>query len=355
MSRIDEDAVVHLLKDAVGEAPYPPDRVERIIATAGAQRHRRATQALGSMCVGLAVLGSVIAIDRSPTTRAPEDVLTTALASAEDVGTVRMEGTMTTSAPGTTYLVRFSGSVDFRGGATDLEVVLELDGRASELRRYRLVGGYQYASITPEMSAAYSAGKRWIRSPADASDAASEATDPQAAMATLRSASKEIERVGRETVRGVRTTRYRFHTTPAKYTPTTFFGSEGGIVEAWIDDDNLPRRVSTTVEISAKGVRPSSSGSNDASDSDDRASSTATYDFFDYGVQVDIDAPPAAEVIDSDDPLLKAPSGMQQCITERLKELAEELQAKYAAGDGVPQEEIKKLYEELDELCRGGE
>ena len=351
MSRIDDDTVLHLLKDSVGEPPYPPDRYQRIVAKAGQQKHRRATEALGTLCVALAVLGSVVAVDRrTASLRAPEDVLMTAASRAEQVGTVRMDGTGTFSSPGLSVRMRISGSLDFRSGASDMTMVSEVVGGESESQRFRIVGGFQYQSIPPTKTAAYSAGKRWSRSPAAFADMAKESMDPQAMVETLGKASTDIREIGRETVRGVRTTRYRYLTLKGEESPETF-GIEGGTVEAWIYDEGLPRRISMSMDIPADSLN--SMAGNSADDDDEGASSSTTFDLFDYGKPVRIQAPPASEVIAQDDPLLAEPRPAPSCIAEKMGALKEDLDARMAKGEQVDPAEIRQMFEDANKACAG--
>lgn len=100
---------------------------------------------------------------------------------------------------------------------------------------------------------------------------------PQALLATLRSASQSTERVGEEQVRGVDTVRYRLVVDCAKTEVTDCEGATE-TVDVWIGDDGLVRRIAV-----------------------DDGSSPFTFEFYDFGAQVEIDAPAADEVVSIQD------------------------------------------------------
>jgi hypothetical protein len=98
---------------------------------------------------------------------------------------------------------------------------------------------------------------------------------PEKLLTTLRTASSETERIGEEDVRGTSAVRYRL-TVDCKR--ATFYCNGEAPVEVWIDDDGVVRRISM-----------------------DDASGNVTFEFSDFGAEVDIEPPPADEVMDFDD------------------------------------------------------
>jgi hypothetical protein len=99
-------------------------------------------------------------------------------------------------------------------------------------------------------------------------------TTPDRLLVDLIKASKKVEKLGSEEIRGVTTTHYRAHLDEMK------LGADGDssvAVEAWIDEQGLPRR-----------VRVPSGGDGDAA---------AVADLFDFGVPVDVEVPPASEIV----------------------------------------------------------
>ena len=116
---------------------------------------------------------------------------------------------------------------------------------------------------------------KWMKSSGDLDDNSLANLSPERLLALLRAASSETERVGEEDVRGSSTVRYRLTVDcePA------ILECDGTVpVEVWIDDDGFVRRISL--------------------DDDD---GLATFEFFDFGADVDIHAPPADEVVDEDE------------------------------------------------------
>ena len=104
-------------------------------------------------------------------------------------------------------------------------------------------------------------------------------TSPDRLMKALVKSSKKVEKLGSEEIRGVTATHYRAHldkTNPGlgilKYEP--------GIVDAWIDEQGLPRRVRIP----------------DGSENE----SAVVFDLFDFGVPVDVEAPAANQIVSED-------------------------------------------------------
>jgi hypothetical protein len=102
-------------------------------------------------------------------------------------------------------------------------------------------------------------------------------TSPDRLLKDLIDSSKKVEKLGSEEIRGVATTHYRAHLDSTKLGVNA---GESVAVDAWIDEEGLPRRV--RVPFGAGGY------------------AGAVVDLFDFGVPVDIDAPPANEVVSED-------------------------------------------------------
>jgi hypothetical protein len=103
-------------------------------------------------------------------------------------------------------------------------------------------------------------------------------TSPDRLLKDLIDSSKKVEKLGSEEIRGVATTHYRAHLDTTKLRVNA---DESVAVDAWIDEQGLPRRV--RVPFGAGG---------DAG---------AVVDLFDFGVPVDIQAPPASEIVSEDE------------------------------------------------------
>jgi hypothetical protein len=116
---------------------------------------------------------------------------------------------------------------------------------------------------------------KWVRMEGEVDDDTSLATlSPQKLLRLLRNASSETERVGEEDVRGEPTVRYRLvvDCDGAKLDCST-----EAPVDVWLADDGVVRRITF--------------------EDDD---GTSTFEFFDFGADVQIEAPPAADVIEED-------------------------------------------------------
>lgn len=142
-------------------------------------------------------------------------------------------------------------------------------------------------------SAELGTGDTWIK--IDLSDPNSlfgligKATDPEAMFKAMQSPEK-LELVGTEDVDGVATNHYRITMDPSQYLAAMEFPAAMAdmlpkelVTEMWVDADNLPRTFAQTIEV------PSAAGG-------DATSSTTEGTYSDFGTDVEIEAPPAAEV-----------------------------------------------------------
>jgi hypothetical protein len=156
------------------------------------------------------------------------------------------------------------------------------------------------------------AGKTWVR--VDAEETARSAgielsgleqftdEDPRALLDFLKAVSGEIEVVGSEELRGVTTTHYRATIDLRHYEQLVppsrrkevrdmlgDFVQQAGLTEmpfdVWLDDDGYVRKVETSFSASPEGV----SGAAEAS---------MVFELYDYGAEVGIVPPPAADVAD---------------------------------------------------------
>jgi hypothetical protein len=122
-------------------------------------------------------------------------------------------------------------------------------------------------------------------------------TNPTQSLWFLQGASDDFEEVGEEEVRGVGTTHYRGTVDLRKAAEqiseaarTTaerlieLMGVSKLPFEVWIDDEGLARRIKYEQPL------PAAAGED--------ASMTLTMDFFDFGVDVDVEPPPESEVTD---------------------------------------------------------
>lgn len=135
-------------------------------------------------------------------------------------------------------------------------------------------------------------------------------TDPSASYAALAAAGDDVEEVGEEQLRGAGTTHYR-GTLDVQEALATLKGSAKQVAEAtlgragkdelpfdaWIDDEGRLRKYVQELEVPAG---PTTGGQ--------PVQSTTTLELYDFGTEVDVEVPPAAQIRDGA-PLLRALRG----------------------------------------------
>jgi hypothetical protein len=159
----------------------------------------------------------------------------------------------------------------------------------------------------PAVSGELPEGKTWIRSDGQGLKVGGfefsqveelAASDPRDLLGMLEAVGGEIETIGTEELRSVETTHYRATIDPAEYAKTASpeeraklaqlaDSIQAGVgvvpVDIWLDGDGLVRKVA--VEVSAE-------------DQGQVGSASMSFEVWDYGEDVDIDLPPADEVVD---------------------------------------------------------
>jgi hypothetical protein len=100
--------------------------------------------------------------------------------------------------------------------------------------------------------------------------------NPDQILGMLMKASKRVETVGNEEIRGISTRHYRAHLDKEKLGETWL--REEIVIEAWIDEEDLVRRLRVPY-----------------------AEETTVFDFFDFGLKVDVEAPPADEILSDEE------------------------------------------------------
>jgi hypothetical protein len=117
---------------------------------------------------------------------------------------------------------------------------------------------------------------------------------PQSGLEQLMSTSKDVAKIGTESIGGVTTTHYRATVDPSKSkllkSLDKIFHFEYGPVDAWIDAKQRVRRSKVTLTSDVPGAGQ-------------RLEQTSTTEYSDYGIHVDVKAPPAAEVAEFKDVL----------------------------------------------------
>lgn len=228
---------------------------------------------------------------------------------ARDEGTAKMEMDFVSRFAGGGQSVesatRGEGVFDFAQERGRMAMSVEITPSAGvTLERCELVTDRSdlYASV-PE--ARRQGGASWVKvdlSTIQGFDANSFSSDPMVSLDYLKSVSENVEEVGREEVRGVQTTHYRFSVSLdrlfEKLDPETRDRQKAALeqigittmpIDAWIDDDGLPRRIGFQLSAEQQDVQFTFEG---------------TVEMLDYGEPVDVQVPPASEVREEAQPEL---------------------------------------------------
>ena len=174
--------------------------------------------------------------------------------------------------------MRSTGSFDY--AKSRAELVMHGESESAPEARLVLVGRDSYMGIE------VGGTMHWLKqSVQDATGAdrflpGSGGTSPDRLLKELIDSSTKVEKLGSEEIRGVTARHYQAHLDKAK------LGTDGNsdgpfVVDAWIDEQGLPRR-----------IRIPFGGETD---------SGLVMDLFDFGVRVDVAAPPADEVVSEDE------------------------------------------------------
>ena len=146
-------------------------------------------------------------------------------------------------------------------------------------------------------------GTAWLKQPvADASPIplpfyTAGLSDMGGAFGFLRAGADDVRQIGKETVRGEPTTRYGFTVDVAR------LGLAGGMADimevdpmptdAWIGHDGMLRRLDVSLTVRMKPGHEPEEGS-------DSGAARLSMEFFDFGVRVDVEPPPAEDVVNVD-------------------------------------------------------
>lgn len=263
----------------------------------------RGTAAAAALVLGLAGCGGGDGSGAGRAdTLAPQAAVVAAVQQTQQVESYGFTLTSSTDAGGQSIEFGGSGVATSDGSAADM--TFSLPGGAGELRQ-RIVDGVLYMELPQQPGVFY---ELKVADLADTSLGAS--TDVTAGLEALKSADDGVEEVGREELRGVGTTRYR-----GTFDLSTAFqafkgplraqleqvvakgGAERVPFDAWVDDEGRIRQVDQTLTLEV----PQAPGQ--------ELEVQTRVEFYDFGVEVDVEAPPASAVRDGG-PLLEAFKGM---------------------------------------------
>jgi hypothetical protein len=259
-----------------------------------------AALALGAAACGG---GSSDSPDR-PDTLTPQAALAAAVQNAEEMTSSRFVLSTKTTGAGASFQMSGEGAYDY--AASEGEMRFTLPGTGGELRQ-RVVGDSLYMQLPNEPDVFY---ELKLSDLVDTSLAAT--ADPTAGLQSLQEASDDVVEVGREEQRGAQTTHYR-GTLPMEKALEVFEGRMQEMVEqfldtteledvpfdAWIDDEGRLRRMDQTVTFETSMLQGQP------------MTVETRLELYDFGVEVDVAAPPANSVRDGT-PLLDAMSGSMQ-------------------------------------------
>jgi hypothetical protein len=217
-------------------------------------------------------------------------------------GGAKFRGTTTADGGGDNSRVTFDGSFDFKTHAGEYSVDAAAIGlQGSGKVRTLVVGGILYLSLdaleggdpssTPDL-----AGKKWLKLDPQMFGGGGEIgqSDPNGSLDALRGAKGDVKRVGTEKVRGTRTTHYRVaidaeqavNSAPAEQRDEVrssigALGSRTIPADVWVDGKGRLRKVRLRVAASSSNTKGS-----------------VAFEYFDLGARVNVEAPPASEVVD---------------------------------------------------------
>lgn len=227
--------------------------------------------------------------------------------------TARITETSTTQFPGAKhpFTQSLNGVIDFTNNTGELTSKL-----GPMVSTTRFVGGTAYQKLPGRLAEIYGAHTPWITyslgsAVGSSSQQQNAANSPLQALASLQGATNKTEKVGTETVDGVKTTHY--HATIDLKQAAKKAGIFKDVMskaledmkstnipcDLWLDDQGRVRKQSTVTTLTVKDLdgKPAT------------IHSTETLKLSDFGTKVDVAAPPADQVTD---------------VTAKMKELAKD-------------------------------
>jgi hypothetical protein len=235
----------------------------------------------------------------------PEAAVAEAATKTEEAGSARIVFTGgLTGSEGSFTIVGRGEFANQRGRMT-----VDLFGAGGDSASMQMIfdGLVIYMKFPPGLGAELLGGKSWVKMDLEALGKQQGIdlgeltqfgqTNPTQSLRFLQGASDDFEELGEEEVRGVGTTHYRGTVDLRKAAEQIsesarstaerlieLMGVSKLPFEVWIDDEDLTRRIKYEQPL------PAAAGQD--------ASMTLTMDFFDFGVAVDVEPPPAGDVVD---------------------------------------------------------
>jgi len=203
------------------------------------------------------------------------------------------------------------GVLDFANGTQDLTIRQPTGGTLET----RTVGGATYTRL-PAGVAVRPGAKPWLKVVVPLGlKRPSSLTDPTQVLGMLRGAARSVTTVGKETVRGERTTHYKVQIdltklqaeagrTAASGQPNPYsllrklLGRDTLPMDVWVDSQQRISRLRTVLPLPGSASAATAPTAGPAPSPSPTRSGTATSieEFYDFGVPVNVQAPPADQV-----------------------------------------------------------
>jgi hypothetical protein len=227
---------------------------------------------------------------------AAKAALSAAYAKTVAAGTARVALREHLTVQGRTILINGGGAFGFSPSRGTLDIRTSVPGEAVVVIAERIIGPTVYLQLPAQERAALG-GKKWVEVKGLTS-VTSNNESPTETLSLLEGEASDVHRVGTATIGGVATTEYRgnvrlssaaAHLSPALRTYFKMFTSTLGIsalpVSVWVDGSGRARQVTVgfTIPSTATGAAAG-------------AKIQLAVEFSDYGVPVQVSAPPASEV-----------------------------------------------------------
>lgn len=248
------------------------------------------------------------------------DPVASAATKTAESGSSRVEFTIAMKVAGETIDMNGSGRFDYRDSRGSLTYHMQIPGFGDVRMDMRMVGTKMFVRMPSELGGqGPTNGKEWLGF--DLGKSLEEAglgsldfaqqQDPAQTLQLLRAASADVKEAGAAKVKGVETTRYvgrmdfrkaldaglddlgmsaaeREKAQKGMNWMLDQFGSKTVPFEVFVDGDGLLRRMKMDMTMTIEG---------------ERLAMAMQMDYFDFGVEVDVQAPPASSVFDATDEL----------------------------------------------------
>jgi hypothetical protein len=229
-------------------------------------------------------------------------------------GSSRIEFALTMKFAGESIDMNGSGVSDYRRSRGSLAYHMELPGLGEVRIEMRVVGTKMFMRLPDGLGAGLTEGKEWlgldVGKPLEQAGLGNfdfaRQQDPAQALRYLRAASSDVREAGSAEVRGVETTRYlgrmdfrkalevgldelglsaadREKAREGMKTILAQLGSDSVPFEVFVDGDGLLRRMKMDMSMTIAG---------------ERLAIAMQMDYFDFGIDVDVQSPPARSVLD---------------------------------------------------------